>query len=379
MKQDARRPTHALGNNKGGSGKSTLLFQLACEHAQTHPDEETLVVDLSLYSDATTLLMGGTKRPGLLKASRGAQAAMSATTPDTRAEGMLLALAAGEEKVAAGGVGGFFASFNPFVQPPGAAGAAGASELDIRKFAVRPGDVNPTIPGNLLLVASCGELPLAEEDWKAAAERFGAALRLLPSSTAVFIDTDHLANAPVSKMAFATVDRLLVPLSLDDNDFSRMFVDPTGNSLWDVLQNLFDEGLLKARVHKLIFNRVAAVKGAPAEHESGISSPFTPAKAGLEQMSSICSQLYECYRASDFHLFAEGDEVATQRQFNERYVTAFRTASETTMNVAKLTGSPFCSLKAAKVTDGEVTVDLTKQGLQIDALKQGVAGVLKVL
>ena len=239
MKQDARRPTHALGNNKGGSGKSTLLFQLACEHARAHPDEETLVVDLSLYSDATTLLMGGTKRPGLLKASRGAQAAMSATTPDTRAEGMLLALAAGEEKVAAGGVGGFFASFNPFVQPPGAAGAAGASELDIRKFAVRPGDVNPTIPGNLLLVASCGELPLAEEDWKAAAERFGAALRLLPSSTAVFIDTDHLANAPVSKMAFATVDRLLVPLSLDDNDFSRMFMDPTGNSLWDVLQNLF--------------------------------------------------------------------------------------------------------------------------------------------
>ena len=374
MKQDARRPTHALGNNKGGSGKSTLLFQLACEHAQTHPDEETLVVDLSLYSDATTLLMGGTKRPGLLKASRGAQAATSNTTRDTRAEGMLLALAAGEEKVRAGGVGGFFSSFNPF---SGAAG--GASQLDIRKFAVRPGDVNPAVPGNLLLVASCGELPLAEEDWKAAAERFGAALRLLPSSTAVFIDTDHLANAPVSKMAFATVDRLLVPLSLDDNDFSRMFMDPTGNSLWAVLQNLFDEGLLKARVHKLIFNRVAAVKGAPAEHESGISSPFTPAKAGLEQMSSICSQLYECYRASDFHLFAEGDDVATQRQFNERYVTAFRTASETTMNVAKLTGSPFCSLKAAKVTDGEVTVDLTKQGLQIDALKQGVAGVLKVL
>ena len=132
-------------------------------------------------------------------------------------------------------------------------------------------------------------------------------------------------------------------------------------------------------MHKLIFNRVAAVKGAPAEHESGISSPFTPAKAGLEQMSSICSQLYECYRASDFHLFADGDEVATQRQFNEQYITAFRTASETTMNVAKLTGSPFCSLKAAKVTDGEVTVDLTKQGLQIDALKQGVAEVLKVL
>ena len=99
--------------------------------------------------------------------------------------------------------------------------------------------VSETRPGNLLLVASCGELPLAEEDWKAAAERFGAALRLLPSSTAVFIDTDHLANAPVSKMAFATVDRLLVPLSLDDNDFSRMFMDPTGNSLWDVLQNLF--------------------------------------------------------------------------------------------------------------------------------------------
>ena len=366
---------YAFGNNKGGSGKSTLLFQLACEAARRDPGGEVLVVDLSLYSDATTLLMGGTARPQVLAASEGAQAALDATRPATRAEGLLRALAAGEEQAKAEPSGFFSGGWNPFKAQPG---GGGAKALDLREFSVVPSASNPAVPENLRVVASCGKLPLEEGEWRAAAERLSAALAALPKNCQVYFDTDHLAAAPVSKMAFACADKIVLPMSLDDNDFSRMFIDPTGNSIWGVLQELQDEGLLRAKVWKLVFNRVTALKNEKTQHE-GIDSPFTPAKACLDQMDAICRQLFECYSGSGFELFYGGGEVATQRQFNERYVTAFRSASETTMNIAKLSGSPFCSLKAQKMSAGKVNCDLSKATLQIEALQQGIQDILKIL
>ena len=260
----------------------------------------------------------------------------------------------------------------------GAAGGGGAKALDLRGFSVVPSASNPAVPENLRVVASCGKLPLEEGEWRAAAERLSAALAALPKNCQVYFDTDHLAAAPVSKMAFACADKIVLPMSLDDNDFSRMFIDPTGNSIWGVLQELQDEGLLRAKVWKLVFNRVTALKNEKTQHE-GIDSPFTPAKACLDQMDAICRQLFECYSGSGFELFYGGGEVATQRQFNERYVTAFRSASETTMNIAKLSGSPFCSLKAQKMSAGKVNCDLSKATLQIEALQQGIQDILKIL
>jgi len=370
-----RGGVYAFGNNKGGSGKSTLLFQLACSAARADPAGEVLVVDLSLYSDATTLLMGGTARPQVLAASDGAQAALDATRPATRAEGLLRALAAGEEQAKAEPSGFFSGGWNPFKAQ---AGAGGAKALDLFEFSVAPHASNPAIPENLRVIASCGKLPLEEGEWQAAAERLSEALAALPETCQVYFDTDHLAAAPVSKMAFACANKIVLPMSLDDNDFSRMFIDPTGNSIWGVMQELQDKGLLRAKVWKLVFNRVTALRNEKTEHE-GIDSPFTPARACLDQMDAICRQLFECYNGSGFQLFYDGGEVATQRQFNEKYVTAFRSASETTMNIAKLSGSPFCSLKAQKMSVGKVVCDLSRAGLQIEALQQGVQDILKIL
>jgi len=365
-----------VANNKGGSGKSTLLFQLACASALARPEAEVLVLDLSLYSDSTTLLMGGTAREGLLAASRGAQRAVEQTERGTRAEGLLRALAEGAAAPSsAAGVSGLLKSFSPFA---GASKPAAGGALDLNQYAVAPHAVNPAVPPNVRLVASCGDLPLEEEEWRVAAARLRQALDALPPSTVVFVDTDHLTNAPCTKMALAAADSLVVPVSLDDNDFSRMFIDPTGNALWDVLQGLQDEGLLRARVHKLVFNRVTAMKNASAE-QGGIASPFSPPKACFEQMLEITSQLYECYRPSNFQLFQDGAQVATQRQFNERYVTAFRTASETTMNASKLMGSPFRNLRAEKAEVGGHHLDLSKAGLQIETLCQGVQDLMEAI
>ena len=50
---------YAIWNNKGGVGKSYLTFQIACEYAQTHPEQPVLVIDLCSQANASGMLLGG--------------------------------------------------------------------------------------------------------------------------------------------------------------------------------------------------------------------------------------------------------------------------------------------------------------------------------
>src|SRR6202047_4145416 len=50
---------YALWNNKGGVGKSYLTFQVACEYARTHPNENVLVIDMCPQANSSSMLLGG--------------------------------------------------------------------------------------------------------------------------------------------------------------------------------------------------------------------------------------------------------------------------------------------------------------------------------
>ncbi|HMS19988.1 ParA family protein [uncultured Sphingorhabdus sp.] len=50
---------YAIWNNKGGVGKSYLTFQIACEYARTHPNENVLVVDMCPQANSSSMLLGG--------------------------------------------------------------------------------------------------------------------------------------------------------------------------------------------------------------------------------------------------------------------------------------------------------------------------------
>ena len=52
-------PSYALWNNKGGVGKSYLTFQIACEYAITHPEQNVLVLDLCPQANSSIMLLGG--------------------------------------------------------------------------------------------------------------------------------------------------------------------------------------------------------------------------------------------------------------------------------------------------------------------------------
>ena len=60
-----------FANNKGGAGKTFTLFQLSCQIAAAHPSKSVLVVDFSLYSELSSLLMGGLARPQLTSHTNG--------------------------------------------------------------------------------------------------------------------------------------------------------------------------------------------------------------------------------------------------------------------------------------------------------------------
>lgn len=50
---------YSLWNNKGGVGKSYLTFQIACEYARTHRDQNVLVIDMCPQANASGMLLGG--------------------------------------------------------------------------------------------------------------------------------------------------------------------------------------------------------------------------------------------------------------------------------------------------------------------------------
>merc|ERR1712070_792725 len=102
-KNEDMSPTHSicLANNKGGAGKTFMAYQLACEAARAKPDSKILVVDFSIYSDISALLMGGSSRDGFGRPMKGLQVAVDAVDPDERADALVrdLELAALRKKL----------------------------------------------------------------------------------------------------------------------------------------------------------------------------------------------------------------------------------------------------------------------------------------
>ena len=61
----------------------------------------------------------------------------------------------------------------------------------------------------------------------------------------------------LSKLAFAAMDSIVIPLSYNDMDFNRLFMDITENALFtDVLIKMDQIEQLQALVKKFMFTRV---------------------------------------------------------------------------------------------------------------------------
>eukprot|EP00242_Pyramimonas_sp_CCMP2087_P004464 CAMPEP_0198203940 /NCGR_PEP_ID=MMETSP1445-20131203/7278_1 /TAXON_ID=36898 /ORGANISM="Pyramimonas sp., Strain CCMP2087" /LENGTH=419 /DNA_ID=CAMNT_0043875547 /DNA_START=207 /DNA_END=1466 /DNA_ORIENTATION=- len=378
----------AFANNRGGSGKTFLVFQLACEAARARPSSKVLVIDFSLYSETSGLLMGGLARADPLAPTKGLVTTVEHTTADTRTEGLVRAL------VLAAGAGPHDSIFGKWFAPKP------TSAVDLLKYAVQPSKYNPRIPSNLYLVASAGknswgentnsntsdgtaEVPMwarqHSTEWWPAAQQLKQAFARLNGEWNVFADTDHLAASPLTKLAFGAMERIVVPLSLDQGDFSRLFHDPTGNALFtDVLMPMAQNPeISSARVSKFIFTKVLPKANTEITTHAGIKSPFTPPVLAQQEMANLADSLRNVSKDNtlmqstlyDFTANSEVDDGARLQMFCRKYCTAFKLVADGPANVSKTSGVPLCTMESNEAKLGKDTLDALKAEVNFAVLQ----------
>ena len=188
---------YALWNNKGGVGKSYLTFQIACEYARTHPDQNVLVIDLCPQANASSMLLGG-----ITFGEQQLTEFASQARPHTIAGYV-------EERIC-----------SPYVSPK-----IGAN------FIVKVSDCNPWVPENLFLLVGDEALEIqASRVSNATGPGPADAWRVVHSwvsdliadinhswnvkSSAVFIDCNPSFSI-YTELAMSASDRLIIPFSAD--------------------------------------------------------------------------------------------------------------------------------------------------------------------
>ena len=388
----AMSPKHTVCfcNNRGGVGKTFMAFQTACEAARARPHERVLVVDFSLYSDQTALLLGGSARESFGAPMKGLQVTVDVTTCDTRAEGLIRDLEHApdamdcdedRQRMPASIFGTFFSRERK------GENARARGPVDLTRYALRPHDHNPAIPPNLYLIPSAGATSWADtqgsgnacddvlghsnpdaiplwarrgDGWLGAARALRAAVAALPGDFgAVFIDTDHLAACVLTKLALATCESCVVPLSFDDGDFNRLFQDVTGNALFaDVMVPMRSAGALRARVKAMVFTKVASTRNEAVITEGGIRSPFKPSQTVMAQMDAMARQVQSACQADARYaaLFVADDAEENENEivagpakgFREKYFAAMKLAPDLAANISKMCGLPICAMTGEK-------------------------------
>jgi hypothetical protein len=368
-----------------------MAYQLACEAARAKPNSKVLVVDFSIYSDISALLMGGSSRDGFGRPMRGLQVAVDAVDPDERADALVrdLELAALRKKLRKEDdlVSGAQQStlqhrsiFGAYFTPsPGRIEQMRKKQeeeeiVDLTKYATQPGNYNENVPKNLYLIAGCGQeswslehtqdivmddgsgqdIPLwarTGDEWFPAAKEMEKAIVALPKEfDTVFVDTDHLSACVLTKLALASVKSVVVPLSFDDVDFNRLFQDVTKNALFqDVMIDMDIKNQLKARVKKMVFTRVDKTANKPMSTPRGIHSPFTPTKTTQAQMDDMAQQMWAACEHSEYikdlfdgihDLKPEGGSLT--QTFVKKYFSTFKLVPDLAANISKMNGVPLC-------------------------------------
>jgi cellulose biosynthesis protein BcsQ len=351
-------PTHSVcvANNRGGVGKTFATFQLACAAAYSQPERKVLVIDLSIYSHLSAMLLGGTAAKSSLSAPIGLQTCREKTTSDTRVEGLVRAL---DSVVNFTGKGR--RSIFTFL------GKTVPAQVNLLDFAIQPSKFNVAVPSNLYLIASAGtpswayqndvDVPLwvrNNDDWMNVADVLRQSIDALPQEfDAVFADTDHLASSVFTKMALATCDSVVVPCSTDTADFQRLYetADATQfkgvESLFtDVMLNMHHAGQLRAKVKCMFFTAVSSVKNENSTTPGGISLPFKPTNSMMANMDCLAKMAHEtCDKHPQYRaLFDLQPGMPSLESFADTYFFASKLVPDLAKNISTLNGVPICCM-----------------------------------
>jgi cellulose biosynthesis protein BcsQ len=371
---------------QGGSGKTFLLFQTACDAALANRERKVLVVDFSVYSETSALLMGGLSRShdGRLGATIGMQNTVDHIAENKRADCLVRDLYAYSQPAAAQERTGLF-GFGAVRSALFGDKKRAAPRLD--EYAVQPHHVNPRVPDNLYLIGGAGKLswPAAAspvwassgEEWNACAAALRKGLDNLDGEWHVFVDTDHLAASHLTKLALGAVDDVVIPLNLDEGDFQRLFEDATCNALFtDVMMPMAAQGCLRAKVRSIVFSKVLSNRNCACERE-GMELPFTPAKNDVEMMQNLAASARLAVLQDPELEKTFADDIAssktTDEEFCRRFCTACKTFPAVACSLTKLNGAPLCTLDHTDATLEGCTADTRPKADTLEALRDEVS------
>lgn len=251
--------SYAVWNNKGGVGKSTITFHVASRYAETHPDQNVLVIDSCPQANASMMLLGG----------------------GNSGEGAVLANCIEPTPRTVVGYLGQVIS-----------GGSGALLPDPMTFLTPVSSVNLDMPTNLYLLCGDGNLePMAPAISGAAAQQ-----PLIPSAQPwrwvhlilraliddivsryddrdwiVFVDTNPSFSI-YTELAISAVNRLLSPVNADDSSrvaTNAMFILLHGQhpphpiyGSWTFAARAQTHALSVPEIHLVVGNRLTQYGGA---------------------------------------------------------------------------------------------------------------------
>jgi len=349
------RDSFTFGCNKGGVGKSTLIFQFAPAFAQSNPDVNVLVLDLTLTGNTSTMIITHDQMLAVKDQCQRADLRV-------RASDMLESLR--DFAVHAKNRSSWLPNRAWFSK----------NKFDFADHALRVCEHASSSPDNLFLSVGSYDIRQAVEydNWSDMVEAWQRTGRseVDPDSKpwVIFFDTDQNVASPHAQFALRVSRKLVVPVGLSEMDFERCFEqDEIEPGVFHMLRLLHEEASKSGRsdppcrLHQLIFNRVN--KRTNDEVESGgISSPFTPTKEDLAQCGSLADRLYELVLNSPETarlLFHELDETFeehghTAGAFKRRYFTAFQNGASNPFNFSQRHGAPFACIADEGTGDSSV-------------------------
>lgn len=255
----ALNQSYAVWNNKGGVGKSTITFHVASRFAETHPNQNVLVIDLCPQANASMLLLGG----GVT----------------------------GENAVLANCILPIPRTVVGYLSQVIAAGS-GAPLPDPMTFLTQISTLNHDLPGNLYLMCGDGNLePMAPaiagaaaqpaltpqaDPWRWIHQIFRSLVgdivaRHDDRDWTVFVDTNPSFSI-YTELAISSIDRLIPPVNADDSSrvaTNAMFVLLHGQNpphpiygSWTFAARAQQLGMSVPRIHLVVGNRLTQYAGA---------------------------------------------------------------------------------------------------------------------
>lgn len=339
-------------SNRGGSGKSTLVSQLAPAIALANSNKTVVVIDLSIQSDSSTILLGGTQAP-------------TKFTAGVRTLGAENIDAIPTEKRALGFLKGAFAPTTPVARSfwRGTASATVATPFAFKNYSVQASSINDAMPSNLWVAAGHSEL----YNFTNMAEAIPIAKQLREAfksmnDCVVLMDVDaELSERVSSLIGIAASSKINIVLSPHWNDYNRL-LDDKANGLFLCLQYLTanDTGF-KGKISSLIFNKVTKRVNDSAVLAGALVLPFTPPNDEVSGMNEIVQHLFSISNDNFYDIkkyFEDQSCFESVTSFVTKYVSALAALPVTVIQPSLDKGIPVVSMRTATAPQQQAAANL---------------------